>query len=176
VAWHQPNHIHHLFATIDRKGLVTVDQDVVLKDVKETYQIYPSYGGGRDWPMGAYNPKSEIMLMPLSNACCLNSTARTDREAAPEFVYNTTNVGRFPPGKGGLVFNGAMDRYVRALDADDGQLLWETRVPSQAVGGPIIYSVNGRQYVAIAAGGGAVAALQWGLTPEADTVSRNNGI
>jgi alcohol dehydrogenase (cytochrome c) len=207
--WAKQTTEQNLVATIDRKGLVTVNEDVVLKDVNKTYQICPTYGGGRDWPMGAYNPKSNMMFMPLSNAC-LNSTARTDREAAPEFVYNTTNVGRFPPGKdkvgridainvetgktvwswetrvanyspvlatgGGLVFNGAMDRYVRALDADNGQVLWETRVPSQAVGGAITYSVNGRQYVAIAAGGGAVAAVQLGLTPEADTASGNNGI
>jgi alcohol dehydrogenase (cytochrome c) len=179
VAWHQPKHTHHLVATIDRKGLVTVNEGVVLKDVKATYQLCPSYGGGRDWPMGAYNPKSDIMFIPLSNACCLNSTARTDREAEPEFVYNITNVGRFPPGKdkgridainvqtGKTVWswearvaelfagagngwrarvNGAMDRYVRALDADNGQQLWETRVPlPRAVGGPITYSVNGRQ-------------------------------
>jgi alcohol dehydrogenase (cytochrome c) len=77
---------------------------------------------------------------------------------------------------GGLLFNGSMDRYVRALDADTGTVLWQTRVPSQAVGGPITYSVNGRQYVAIAAGGGGVAAVQLGLTPEADAASGNNGI
>jgi glucose dehydrogenase len=69
-----------------------------------------------------------------------------------------------------------MDRYLRALDADTGTVLWETRLPSQAVGGAITYSVNGRQYVAIAAGGGAVAAVQTGMTPEAEMVTGNNGI
>jgi glucose dehydrogenase len=38
------------------------------------------------------------------------------------------------------------------------------------------YSVNGRQYVAIAAGGGAAVGLQMGMTPEADMASGNNGI
>jgi hypothetical protein len=55
-------------------------------------------------------------------------------------------------------------------------VLWETRLPSQAVGGAITYSVNGRQYVAIAGGGGAVAAVQTGMTPEAEMVTGNNGI
>jgi hypothetical protein len=33
---------------------------------------------------------------------------------------------------GGLVFNGGMDRYLRAFDADSGQLLWQTWLASQA--------------------------------------------
>jgi quinoprotein glucose dehydrogenase len=69
-----------------------------------------------------------------------------------------------------------MDRYLRALDADNGRLLWETRLPSQTVGAPVAYSVNGRQYIAIAAGGGALANAQVGLTPEADTASGSNAV
>jgi len=35
----------------------------------------------------------------------------------------------------------------------------------------VTYSINGRQFIAIAAGGGPIAALGVGLTPEADTSS-----
>ena len=77
---------------------------------------------------------------------------------------------------GGLLFNGSMDRYLRALDSDSGRVLCETRLPSQVVGGAITYSVRGRQYVAIAAGGGNIAGLQVGLTPEADTTSGSNAM
>jgi glucose dehydrogenase len=69
-----------------------------------------------------------------------------------------------------------MDRYVRALDSDNGRVLWQTRLPSQVVGGAVTFSAGGRQYVAIAAGGGAVAGLQVGLTPEADTTPGSNAI
>ncbi len=207
--WAKQTSEQNLVAKIDEKGAVSINQDVVLADVTKTYQICPTFGGGRDWPMGAYSPKSNIMFMPMSNAC-LNITPRTDRGPSPEFVYNTTNIGRFPPGKdkvgridaidvstgktvwswetrvanyspilataGGIIFNGSMDRYLRALDADTGNVLWETRLPSQAVGGAMTYSVNGRQYVAIAGGGGAVAAIQTGMTPEAEMITGNNGI
>jgi FtsP/CotA-like multicopper oxidase with cupredoxin domain len=44
--------------------------------------------------------------------------------------------------------------YLRALDADNGRVLWQTRFPSEAVGGTVTFSINGRQYLAIAAGGG----------------------
>jgi alcohol dehydrogenase (cytochrome c) len=76
----------------------------------------------------------------------------------------------------GLLFNGSMDRYLRALDADNGKVLWETRLGSQAVGGTVSYSVNGRQYIAITAGGGPIAAAAVGMTPEADTSSGGNAV
>jgi alcohol dehydrogenase (cytochrome c) len=77
---------------------------------------------------------------------------------------------------GGLLFNGSMDRYLRALDADKGQVLWQTRLPSQAVGGAVTFSVRGRQYVAITAGGGPIAAMGVSMTPEADTLSGGNAV
>ena len=69
-----------------------------------------------------------------------------------------------------------MDRYLRALDADTGQVLWQTRLASQATGGAITYSVNGRQYVAIPAGGGGINAQAVRITPEADAVSGGNAV
>jgi glucose dehydrogenase len=59
---------------------------------------------------------------------------------------------------------------------DNGNLIWQTRLPSQTVGGTITFSVNGKQYVAISAGGGALANLQVGMTPEADMTSGSNAI
>jgi alcohol dehydrogenase (cytochrome c) len=68
-----------------------------------------------------------------------------------------------------------MDRYLRAHDTDDGKILWQTRLASQASGFTVTYAVNGRQYIAIAAGGGSnVAALR--VTPEADTVTGGNAV
>ena len=70
-----------IVARIDGKGQVTVNEDVVLKDVNKTYSICPTYSGGRDWPMGAYNPKTNTMFMQLSNSC-IDTTTRTDRGTA----------------------------------------------------------------------------------------------
>ena len=207
--WAKPTTEQNIVARIDPKGLVTVNEDVVLKEVGKTYHVCPTYNGGRDWPQGAYNPKSNVMYIPLSNLC-IDSTARTDRNAAPQFAYNTNNVGRFATGKdkigridaisvetgktlwswetrvtnyspilatgSGLLFNGSMDRYLRALDADSGQALWQTRLPSQVVGGAVTYAINGRQYIAVAGGGGAIAATGLGLTPEADASGGNNAV
>ena len=54
---------------------------------------------------------------------------------------------------GGIVFGGTVDREFFALDSATGQLLWRTRLNGDISGSPIAFQVNGRQYVAIAAGG-----------------------
>ncbi|HTU36255.1 MAG TPA: nucleoside hydrolase [Candidatus Acidoferrum sp.] len=57
---------------------------------------------------------------------------------------------------GGLVFIAAtdFDRKFRAFDKSTGKLLWETMLPFAGNATPATYAVGGRQYVAIAAGGG----------------------
>jgi quinoprotein glucose dehydrogenase len=57
---------------------------------------------------------------------------------------------------GGLLFIGAtsFDREFRAFDSHTGQLLWETQLPFAAGATPATYSIDGKQYVVIAASGG----------------------
>lgn len=55
---------------------------------------------------------------------------------------------------GGLVFSAAtMDTNIRAFDADSGKELWKFDLPASAQATPMTYSVGGKQYVVIAAGG-----------------------
>ncbi len=58
--------------------------------------------------------------------------------------------------KSGLLFIGAtnFDRKFRAFDKRTGKLLWETTLPFSGNATPSTYTVNGKQYVVIAAGGG----------------------
>jgi glucose dehydrogenase len=57
---------------------------------------------------------------------------------------------------GGLLFIGATnyDKKFRAFDKATGDLLWETTLPFAGNATPVTYSIDGRQYVVIAAGGG----------------------
>jgi len=68
----------------------------------------------------------------------------------------TENYGGPIVTAGGLLFIGAtnFDRKFRAFDKFTGELLWETTLPFAGNATPATYSVNGRQYVVIAAGGG----------------------
>ena len=54
----------------------------------------------------------------------------------------------------GLVFIAAsLDDRLRAFDTDSGKLLWEVKLPAGGQATPMTYSLGGRQYVVIAAGG-----------------------
>ncbi len=60
---------------------------------------------------------------------------------------------------GGLLFIAATDRdhKFRAFDKKTGEILWETTLPTAGNATPAVYSVDGREYVVIGAGGG-----KWG--------------
>jgi len=60
---------------------------------------------------------------------------------------------------GGLIFTGTRDRKVRALDVENGKVLWEKEVDAALEGIPAIYEIGGRQYVVFC------ASAQVGLTP-----------
>jgi alcohol dehydrogenase (cytochrome c) len=53
---------------------------------------------------------------------------------------------------GDVVFSGGREGYVLALDAKTGTLLWRSSVGGQVNAAAMSYAVNGKQYVAIAAG------------------------
>ncbi|HUF63854.1 MAG TPA: PQQ-binding-like beta-propeller repeat protein [Verrucomicrobiales bacterium] len=67
----------------------------------------------------------------------------------------TENYGGPVVTEGGLIFIGAsQDAKFRAFDRDNGRVLWETQLPAGGYATPATYSVDGVQYVVIAAGGG----------------------
>ncbi len=68
--------------------------------------------------------------------------------------WGTPNLGGAIVTDGGLVFIAAtMDRQFRAYDALTGEQLWTHDLPADGVATPMTYSLNGKQYVVISAGG-----------------------
>jgi quinoprotein glucose dehydrogenase len=56
---------------------------------------------------------------------------------------------------GGLVFiAGTKDEKIRAFNKKTGKVVWEYQLPAGGFATPISYEVDGKQYIAIAAGGG----------------------
>ena len=95
----------------------------------------------------------------------------TERQRAPQ----TTGV---LDTAGGVLFAGALDRWLTAYDDATGKTLWReqlTDVPSSA---PITYAVNGKQYVAMVVGFGSPQSITFAmLTPEIDLpVTRSSAI
>jgi outer membrane protein assembly factor BamB len=78
---------------------------------------------------------------------------------------------------GDLIFWGDLNQKFRAFDADSGKILWETTLGGPIQTSTITYRVNGKQYVAVVTGLGAVTASIFpragvtGINPQ-----RNNAI
>ncbi|CAL75353.1 Quinoprotein ethanol dehydrogenase [Bradyrhizobium sp. ORS 278] len=53
---------------------------------------------------------------------------------------------------GGLVFSGNLHGDFRAIDAKSGKILWKKNLGSGIGAGPVTYSVDGKQYVAVVVG------------------------
>ena len=62
--------------------------------------------------------------------------------------------------KTGLVFQGTKMGLLRAYDAADGKVLWESNLKRGVSAAPITYEIDGEQYVAVATGWGS----SWGLS------------
>ena len=51
-----------------------------------------------------------------------------------------------------VLFAGGREGYFWALDARTGAELWRANLGGEVASGPMSYSVNGRQYIAVSAG------------------------
>ncbi|WP_335967276.1 PQQ-binding-like beta-propeller repeat protein [Galbibacter sp. PAP.153] len=70
-------------------------------------------------------------------------------------ITGTDNYGGPIVTAGGVVFIAATrDEKIRAFDKDTGEVLWEYKLPAAGFATPITYTVNNKQYLVIAAGGG----------------------
>lgn len=73
----------------------------------------------------------------------------------PDLDWGAESYGGPVVTASGLIFIGATpDSKFRAYDKENGNLLWETDLPAAAFTTPSVYSVDGKQYVVVTAGGG----------------------
>lgn len=54
---------------------------------------------------------------------------------------------------GDVVFAGTADRWLLALDAENGDLLWQSRLNGDVTSGIVTYEIDGRQYLGVPSGG-----------------------
>jgi len=75
---------------------------------------------------------------------------------------------------GDLVFQGTAEGRVVALDAKSGQELWSFSLGTPQSGGIISYAVDGKQYIAVAAGGTVRSQVWFGKEPKWTHATRLN--
>ncbi|MEE2782923.1 MAG: PQQ-binding-like beta-propeller repeat protein [Pseudomonadota bacterium] len=73
----------------------------------------------------------------------------------PDLGWGALNYGGPVVSASGLIFIAATpDKMFSVYDSEDGGLLWQHALPAAGFTTPAVYSVDGEQYVVVAAGGG----------------------
>jgi quinoprotein glucose dehydrogenase len=82
---------------------------------------------------------------------------------APPLMLGSPITGGPLMTAGGIVFMaGGTDKKIRAFDIRDGKILWTAKLPAPGMAVPATYSVHGKQYVVIAAGGNNIVPVPIG--------------
>jgi alcohol dehydrogenase (cytochrome c) len=115
-----------------------------------TYQVeeaaYP--GGSKLWLGGAFK------TIPSEQQWGKLSAVNIDTgKIAWDFKTEQPLIGGVLATAGGLVFNGEGNGLFRAFDASTGKKLWEYQCGAGVNAPAVSYTIHGRQYVAVAAGG-----------------------
>ncbi len=88
--WARPTLNQNVVRHIDvETGRVSINEDLVVDAFVEIL-VCPGRSGGKNWPAGAYSPRTGLMYQPQQNLCMLH-TGNT-AQATPEEVYASTVV------------------------------------------------------------------------------------
>ena len=99
----------------------------------------------------------KFMAMPNSdgNFGRVDAVRLSDQSTVWQHRQRAPSSSAVLPTGGGLVFAGDIDRYFRAFDDQTGKVLWQIRTNNTVNSFPITFTVNGKQYVAVATGNGS---------------------
>jgi quinoprotein glucose dehydrogenase len=168
-AAYDPSH-HIMVANTNRliawMKLIPRDQYADEHKKDQDNRIFGEFGDQKGAPYGLYRT---FLFSPSRLPC--NKPPWGTTEAVDLFTGKTVwdvPLGTMVPGQqtgslnlggpmitaGGLVFtSAAMDLYFRAFDIETGNPLWKYQLPAGGQATPMSYSIHGKQYIVIAAGG-----------------------
>jgi alcohol dehydrogenase (cytochrome c) len=114
-----------------------------------TYQVEDaSYPGGKLWLGGAF--KTIASEAQWGKLVAVNIDTG---KIAWSYKTEQPLIGGVLVTAGGLVFNGEGNGLFRAFDASTGKMLWEFQCGAGVNAPAVSYTIHGKQYVAVAAGG-----------------------
>jgi alcohol dehydrogenase (cytochrome c) len=191
-----------LISKVDPDGKVHINEDRMMTGPNQ--EKYVCFFNTRSyWPV-AYSAATNSVYAPWTDTCNYTQTKGLGQRSAHggkirpgsnpnEFSgISKINVetgkidhifkgpapinGAILTTEGGLVIFGDLDRHIRAIDADNGKVLWD-----QVVGGPIAsstitYAVNGKQYLAVQTGDGLLTGSVIAYVPGLKVPKGHNSI
>jgi alcohol dehydrogenase (cytochrome c) len=114
--WARPTHLQNVVARIDgATGRAEIAAETLFTGRDQTVFACPSSNGGKNWPAGAYSPRTGSMYFPVANTC-MNSTSIAD-EATADMTYAITNETVIAPGTDKV-------GTVHAVSAETGKTMW----------------------------------------------------
>ena len=114
-----------------------------------TYHVEEAkYPGGKLWLGGAFK------VIPAEKQWGRLAAVNVDTgKVAWKFDTEQPLIGGVLATAGNLVFNGEGNGLFRAFDAESGKMLWEYQCGAGVNAPAVSYTVGGKQYIAVAAGG-----------------------
>ena len=159
------NEIPALVRLVPRADLGRLKAEGKLKDWQITAQRGTPYYLARRIFLSPLNlpctkpPWGELVAVDLRSGKILwEENLGTIKDLAPKVVPNfkwgVPNLGgAILTGSGLLVIGAAAEHKLRIYQTETGQELWSAKLPAAAMSTPMSYELNGKQYIAVVAGG-----------------------
>jgi alcohol dehydrogenase (cytochrome c) len=166
--------------SMDAKGRPTVNPEA--QPTRLGKLVCPSTAGATNWPSPSYDAELKTFFLVVQEGCSTNfNDGKTgggyvEDPAHPwqlytraidaftgekKWDYKQTTSIRYGPGllstSGGLVFSGEKLGQLSALDSRTGKPLWNFYTGGVISSGPMSYSIDGVQYVALLSGANVFA-------------------
>ncbi|MEK7882740.1 pyrroloquinoline quinone-dependent dehydrogenase [Methyloversatilis sp. NSM2] len=161
-------------------------QNLFAAPSAEGVVIAPGIAGGASWSPSALDPQQALLFVPGIHLPTRYTVREAERADGSRFQYVVSEpegprggvlaavdlaregrlrwqvkldqpmVGGVLSTAGGLLFTGIGERSFAAFDSGSGMRLWSWQVDAGVNAPPVSYAIDGRQYVAVAAGGNAL--------------------
>ncbi|HET9139054.1 PQQ-binding-like beta-propeller repeat protein [Actinophytocola sp.] len=136
----------------------------------------PGHGGGADWSHQSFSHSTRLVYTGFGYVAAAHSLTEASNGLRPPGEYQTGGIVAVDPSTnrvrwkkhmpyslahgngilttaGDLLFIGQPDGNLLALDARNGHELWRFQTGAAISSSPIMYEVDGQQYLAVYAGG-----------------------
>jgi alcohol dehydrogenase (cytochrome c) len=115
--WARPTVMQNVVKNIDgATGKVEIDPERVFTHAGHELMVCPGTNGGKNWPAGAYSPRTNAMYMPMQNMC-MNAKIQSG-ERDPRLVYGFSTEYIAAPGATNI-------GVVWAISAEKGTTVWK---------------------------------------------------
>lgn len=115
--WAEPTVKQTIILSIDGEtGEPQINEELVFTGPDQVKDLCPAFTGGKNWPPGAYSPKTGFMYMPVANLCSTVTSAGP--ESGEGLLGMAINyVARLEPGETEV-------GQVRAISVSTGKTEW----------------------------------------------------